>query len=217
MEQIRLTSFGFTRCKEMDFSDDGNHFKVYTYHGARVTYLNDKRGGIYISARVENTGLTWDEYSKAPHYKSLDSLNGVSEDQVTPEALEQLKKDIDSYLEEIKSIKGEVKEVTDEEIVEYYKAVYDKKEVEFNKAMTLLMDVNMEDLFTNLSEYELGHLKEAIKGARRDLNIYTKEKALQTCQATRRTCINKKTELNSTRENYWLETIKRLSAKALGE
>lgn len=51
-ERLNFKKYGFTRVPEEDFSDDGNHFKMYDYKGIRISYLRDTDGDVYLSARA---------------------------------------------------------------------------------------------------------------------------------------------------------------------
>lgn len=211
MEQIKLTSYGFIRTPENDFSDDGNHFKCYTYKGIRVSYLKYK-GEVYISGSASGIGLNYEEYSSLPHYRALDKLNGVDESEVTPESIEQLKKDIEAFMEEVNNF--EVKEVSDQEIVEYFEQVKAKKEMDFNKAMALLNDVPVENIFNNLSKYELQSIKDYIQSERKAISRWSKEEALKTSQQYRRQLLKSQHDLKSAFSWFVGEIIK-LANKAL--
>lgn len=86
MERINLVKYGFVRSPEDDFSDDGNRFTCYKVGKVRVSKLVD-RGEAYIAARRDDYSLDYEDYSKLPHYKDLDKLNGISTCNITEQDL----------------------------------------------------------------------------------------------------------------------------------
>lgn len=92
MNKINLTKYGFSRCAEEDFSDDGTRFQVYRLGKYIRVSKASYKDQIYLSARLDYTqnGLTYNEYSKLPHFNELDKLNGVSKSVVTEEDLKKL-------------------------------------------------------------------------------------------------------------------------------
>ena len=101
MKRINLQKHGFLRSKLDDFTDDGTKFQVFYYKKFTVTkaYYKDQ---VFISARPDayKDGLGYSEYSKLPHYRVLDRLNGVPRDLVTDEDIIQLRTDLDSFYHE---------------------------------------------------------------------------------------------------------------------
>ena len=90
MKQINLVKFGFIRSPEDDFSDDGSRFTCYRVGNMRVSKLLDHRHA-YIAGRYEGKQvLEYEEYSKLPHYKVLDHLNGIPADEITEKDLQEL-------------------------------------------------------------------------------------------------------------------------------
>lgn len=78
MKKIMMAKYGFVRWPEQDFSDDGNRFQCYRIgNRIRVTKLVAD-GEAYIHASIDGNKLTYNVYSKLPHYPALDKLNGVS-------------------------------------------------------------------------------------------------------------------------------------------
>ena len=79
MKKIVMTKYGFTRCPEEDFSDDGNRF--YGYRAGRVVVTKLICGGeVYISANGRLRGgtlLPHEVYMNLPHFTKLDALNGA--------------------------------------------------------------------------------------------------------------------------------------------
>ena len=87
MKRINLVKYGFVRSPEDDFSDDGNHFTCYTAGRVRVSKLVDD-GEAYLSGRIEDGVLTYDEYSKLPSNNDVAwKYNGVSVSSLTEDDL----------------------------------------------------------------------------------------------------------------------------------
>ena len=123
MQRIILTKYGFIRDKEEDFSDDGNRFQCYKVgKRVRVSKLVSD-GEVYISARIDGSRLTYEEYSKLPHYRDLDVLNGVSQSTLTEADLVKLFTDCMIYEREYEEAERNAKFPTFEEIRDKYQRV----------------------------------------------------------------------------------------------
>ena len=99
MKRINLTKYGFIRSPEEDFSDDGFHFTCYKVGKVRVS-KTIYSGVAYISARIINNELNYDEYSILPHYKSLSDLNGIPVEYISDDDLIKLE-DMESLFNNI--------------------------------------------------------------------------------------------------------------------
>ena len=97
MKKVMMTKFGFIRCPEEDFSDDGNRFTCYKAgHRVCVSKLVSD-GFVYIDGSIKDYALPYDVYSKLPHYKAVSKLNGISLTALTEEMLDQLYFDCIDY------------------------------------------------------------------------------------------------------------------------
>lgn len=73
-----LTSRGFTRTKEKDFSDDGNRFKTLEYKGLEITYLKDN-DEYYLDIHVPYSDkYLWEDISDKEWYRATGRYNGVT-------------------------------------------------------------------------------------------------------------------------------------------
>lgn len=117
MNRIDLTKFGFVRSKEEDFSDDGSRFTCYRAGKIRVSKCSCG-DDIFIAGRWEGNGsrLDYEEYSKLPHYKAMDRLNGVDKSSLAEEDLAQLYQDCIAYSAEYQQTLDQVVYPTVEEI-----------------------------------------------------------------------------------------------------
>ena len=89
MVHLGLAKYGFERYPEADIVDDNNNIKAYRVNGMVVTKAIDK-GLAYITCEpaICDT-LMYSEYSKLPHYESLNELNGIPVFEITDADLER--------------------------------------------------------------------------------------------------------------------------------
>lgn len=111
MKRINLTKYGFIRSPEEDFSDDGFHFTCYKVGKVRVS-KTIYSGVAYISARIINNELNYDEYSILPHYKSLSALNGIPVEYISDDDLIKLYNNCIEYEKEYNQKVIELKSLT---------------------------------------------------------------------------------------------------------
>lgn len=153
MERINLTKYGFIRSKEDDFSDDGNRFTCYRVGKVRVSKIVS-HGEVYIAARRDDHKLDYEDYSKLPHYKSMDRLNGVSQSDLTEQDLIDLYNDCLAYDAEYEDAMSKVVWPTIEEL-----AAVRRREVEVRKAeLEIVKRAFSLDKFIKLSDYEVKNL-----------------------------------------------------------
>ena len=151
MKRIELTKYGFIRCKEDDFSDDGNRFTCYRVGKVRVSKLVSD-GEAYISASIDDYLLPYETYSQLPHYRDLDALNGVSASDITEEDLQKLYEDCISYEKEYDDAYNSIKWPTIEQLrikAGAYKLAWRECIIKLEEAIKF----NSIALITNLSEY----------------------------------------------------------------
>ena len=111
MKRINLTKYGFIRSPEEDFSDDGVRFTCYKVGKVRVS-KTIYSGVVYISARIINNELNYDEYSILPHYKSLSAINGIPADYISDDDLIKLYNNCIEYEKEYNQKVIELKSLT---------------------------------------------------------------------------------------------------------
>lgn len=157
MQRINLTKYGFIRDREEDFSDDGNRFQGYRV-GKRVRVSKlVADGDAYISATINNGTLTYEEYSKLPHYKDLDALNGVSTATLTDADLIKLYEDCIAYEKEFEEAETNSVFPSRQEIREKYERVKAIREDEIKKITSAVtVDILLswpKNKLTSFSEY----------------------------------------------------------------
>ena len=118
MQKVNLSKYGFVRTPNEDFSDDGTRFYVYRVGRVRVSKAT-WNGQVFLAGRIDDgRTLDYDEYSKLPHYKAMDRLNGVSISSLTENDLIQLYNDCVEYEKEYTEAEKQVVFPTIEEIKE---------------------------------------------------------------------------------------------------
>ena len=129
MKRINLVKHGFVRWPEQDFHDDGNNFTCYKAgKKIRVSKLVAD-GQVYLSADSEagNGTLPYEIYSKLPHYQASNwKLNGVSQETLTEDDLENFMAACLAYELEYEAAEKNIKYPTLEELKEQCQKIYDK-------------------------------------------------------------------------------------------
>lgn len=161
MKKVMMTKYGFVRCPEEDFSDDGNRFQAYKVGRVRVTKLIAD-GEAYIDGDIRDGKLPYDVYSKLPHYPHLGKLNGISLTALTDEDLQELYEDCQSYEAEYTAAENSIKYPSLDEITEQCKKLCAKRLVELGTVKDLMRDHGFEAA-TKFSAYEWKTLQEYIK------------------------------------------------------
>lgn len=151
MKRIELAKYGFIRCKEDDFSDDGNRFTCYRVGKVRVSKLVSD-GQAYICASIDDGLLPYETYGHLPHYRYLSDLNGVSVSDITEEDLQKLYEDCISYEKEYEDAYNAIAWPTENELrikAGAYKIAWKECIIKLEEAIKF----NSIALITNLSEY----------------------------------------------------------------
>lgn len=93
---------GFVRREDLDFADDGNYFRGFSYKGMPITTLRSDNV-TYLCVRVDylENEFTYKEWMQTEEFKLCDAFNGVSEF------------DIDELIENIEAIMAKVAEMNE--------------------------------------------------------------------------------------------------------
>lgn len=99
---------GFERREDLDFSDDGNRFRGFSYKGMPITTLRS-HDETYLSIRVDylNNEFTYREWMKTEEYRLCNEFNGVYEIDLD-KLVENLEKIIAKVAEMNKKVASEV-------------------------------------------------------------------------------------------------------------
>lgn len=170
-----LIKVGFERREDLDFSDDGNHFKGFSYKGLPLSYLKSN-GEYYTSLRIDYLeGLNYYDYSNKEWYKLEDEFNGCKEVDVD-KLVENAEKIIAGVAELRKELKNKI--VDRERLIEQAQAEYDIVNDFLNTkakiSITLTDDYDMYD-FKRVADYA--------KSLRKDIDRELEE--VKTCDKTR--------------------------------
>lgn len=171
-----LTSRGFIRTKEKDFSDDGNRFKTLEYKGLEITYLKDN-DEYYLDIHVPYSDkYLWEDISDKEWYRATGRYNGVTNIDVEDfiniceetlkgieEASNQEEVELDltplvyQKKEEITLIDKVIKDFKDSEII--YTTKFDRYSTTNYKVMRLLDDYHyLLDTKKSLEELDFNKL-----------------------------------------------------------
>lgn len=152
MTRINLVKYGFVRCPEEDFSDDGNRFQAYKVGRVLVTKLVSD-GEAYISGAIPDSKLPYEIYSKLPHYPFLGALNGIATAHITEDDLQELYEACQAYDLEYANAENTVEYPTIQEITEKCHKITDKRLMELNTISSLL-NKYAADAATRFAPYE---------------------------------------------------------------
>ena len=168
MDRLNLCKHGFVRIPTEDFSDDGNRFKMYDYKGLRVSYLRDG-DDFYISPRGCWDGrLSYEEYSKLDHYRSLDKLNGTAN--VTDTDVDELVNDIEAYMKEYLDVVNHLEAVNDEDMKLLFIKVWEHFDDQLND-MDMLLSNNIPRLMDKTTT-QFGNIQCSYRAVRSQKNRY---------------------------------------------
>ena len=140
MNKVNLTKYGFVRTPEDDFSDDGMRFQVYkagkSIRISKASWLDE----IFLEARFNGNvkGLTYEEESALPHYKSLSRLNGVSKLHLTDADLKQFYDDCIAFEKEYEEAVSNIVYPSETELFKAFEQIRDVREHEFNAVDKLI-------------------------------------------------------------------------------
>lgn len=158
MKKIMMNKYGFERWPEQDFNDDGNRFTCFKA-GARVRVSKTTSNGqAYISARIDDIKLPFEEYSKLPHFRALDKLNGVSIESLNDSDLITLYNDCLAYEKEYTDAENSIVMPTLEEIKEHCRYICGARQNELI-VIEHLLKTNISILLTSLSDYKWSDIK----------------------------------------------------------
>lgn len=148
MSRVYLEKAGFIRSEKDDFSDDGTRFYCYRTPNGRVRVSKATGcGNIYLSGRVDGN-LDHDEYSKLPHYKSMNALNGIDQGIITQQDVVNLFNDCLEYEKEYLEAESQIVWPTKEEIAARRRQVINKRiseYVEITEKCTVQKLLSLED------------------------------------------------------------------------
>jgi hypothetical protein len=211
MTRINLVKYGFVRCPEEDFSDDGNRFICYRFSdtNSHVSKLVAD-GQAYLSCHVSGN-LPYDIYSKLPHYKSATwDFNGVSVSSLTDALLQDFFNSCVDYEREYQEAENQIVWPTIDELTEKCKEIVSHKHKELADLYDLVSK-NLLNATLLFSEYEWKRIKECITRIDEEIrrfNPVTYPVAVYKTQASFRLM-----QPNYEKDCYWSKSLKEVFAK----
>lgn len=161
MERVNLSKYGFIRCPEEDFSDDGSRFICYKVGRVRVSKTT-YNGDIFLAGRIDSHNLPYDVYSKLPHYSNMDRLNGVSISGLTDEDIKRFYDDCIAYQKEYEEAERNMKYPSFEELKEKANKIKELRQQEVNIIKENLHEI-ADKFILNASEYEYKNFRTYFK------------------------------------------------------
>lgn len=82
LTKANAEKYGFEVREDLNFEDDGNHFRGFSYKGLPITQCRSQ-GETFLAIRVDylnsENSFTWKEWRETAEYKLEDEFNGCSE------------------------------------------------------------------------------------------------------------------------------------------
>jgi hypothetical protein len=171
MKKIMMTKFGFDRCPEEDFSDDGNRFTCYKVgNKVRVSKLVSD-GWVYIDGSIRAYDLPYEVYGNLPHYQAIGRLNGIKLDTLTEDMLTQLFFDCVAYEKEYDAALAAMTWPTESEIRQQCSRVQYKAKLELIDIEQAISG-NVVRLARTLKDWEWKTIREYINNIENRIKSY---------------------------------------------
>ena len=153
-------NIGFNRREDLDFEDDGNHFKGYDYKGLPITTLRSG-GYTFLAVREDylDNNFTFDDWRETEEYELTDEFNYCSEVDLDKliENCERIMKKIDEMNKQVASEEIDTSEA-EERIAE-----------EIILVKSLINDVKMNLEWWNLRDFDLKRAANMLRSEERTL------------------------------------------------
>ena len=164
LTKANINKLGIELRPDLDFTDDGNRFRGFSYKGLPLTQCVYK-GTAYLAIRVDylENEFEYSEWMKTPEYKLAEEFNGVSEI------------DTDKLLENLEKIITKVQELTEAAKAEELdiEAIKEKMLKEIKEASNIIENFKMNYIWYEADEYELKTATKYLKMAEKDLRQAT--------------------------------------------
>lgn len=150
----------FVRREDLDFTDDGNYFRGFSYKGMPITTLRTD-DTTYLSIRVDylKNEFTYKEWMQTEEYKLCRKFNGVSEFDI-----DELVKNVEAILTKV----AEMNEAAANEEIDMTKAkVILADEIEYAEQVVENFKNNFK--WYEASEYKLRWLIDYLKSEEREI------------------------------------------------
>lgn len=186
---------GFNLREDLNFSDDGNHFRGFDYKGLPITTLRSKVDDrVYLSIRVDylDNDFCYQDWMETEEYKLANEFNGVSEFDID-KLIENCERIIAKVNELNEKARNEVIDTTDveeaisveakmiEENIEYVKANLEWWNLEYGALklvkhyMSILIDRQEMILSKDVKQMDNKRKKELVYKLEKYGYVYVKE------------------------------------------
>lgn len=183
MKKIVMTKYGFIRNEREDFSDDGSRFQGWaTSPNSRLRITKHvSNGQVYLSCDMNGCKLSYEEYSKLPHYqKSGWDYNGVSIESLTEQNMIDWYNACVAYEKEYIEAESKVVFPALDEIRDQCIKLNSIRSAELKEAEALLQKVALNIFIQGTSDYELKEIRRYYKELKN--RFYDVDKYPQTIQ-----------------------------------
>lgn len=183
MKKIVMTKYGFIRNEREDFSDDGSRFQGWaTSPNSRLRITKHvSNGQVYLSCDMNGCKLSYEEYSKLPHYqKSGWDYNGVSISSLTDQDMVDWYNACVAYEQEYIEAESKVVFPTIAELRNQCFIINKIRQQEIKEAEDLLQKVALNIFLQGTSDYELKEIRRYYKELKN--RFYDVDKYPQTIQ-----------------------------------
>lgn len=206
MTRINLVKYGFIRCPEEDFTDDGNRFTCYRFSDTNnhVSKLVSN-GQAYLSAHVEGN-LPYDVYSTLPNYRTATwSFNGISIARLTDEMLQDFFRACVQYEKEYQAAEASIEYPSLDALTEKCHRVVSRRLLELSKVENLLTK-HAREAALKFSSYDWARVQDYMKNLEalvKDFNPETRPKAMY----GKYTSFNFVKSEDDVKDNYWFTSL----------
>ena len=183
MKKIVMTKYGFIRNEREDFSDDGSRFQGWaTSPNSRLRITKCvSNGQVYLSCDMNGCKLSYEEYSKLPHYQKAGwDYNGVSIESLTEQNMIDWYNACVAYEQEYIEAESKVVFPTLDEIRDQCIKLNSIRSAELKEAEALLQKVALNIFVQGTSDYELKEIRRYYKELKN--RFYDVDKYPQTIQ-----------------------------------
>ena len=159
----------FVRHEELDFSDDGNRFKGYTYRGMPITTLYSD-GMVYCAVRpdyIRYNDVPFEMWHETEEYRLCDKYNGTSE----LIDLDDLANICDRVRAKLEELKAEMDSMDVSKQVEKIHAVLCREKVQLTGFVSKAESFNWFNSYMlgKLSDYDMQNVKRYLINVKKEL------------------------------------------------
>lgn len=209
MKKIMMVKYGFERCQDEDFNDDGNRFTGYKVGTRVIVSKLVSNGRAYISGRIYGNILPYEEYKKLPHYKAMDNLNGIALDLLTEEDLVQFYNDCLAYEQEYTNAEQTIELPSLAEIEAQGLRVLNKKRENLEEIEQLIKE-HILDIMSFVSDYNWKTIKSYYNHLKQDVDAFEPTTYAKSILGTRTSVDFCKPDSSALKDSYYYTRLKEI-------